>query len=89
MPPALGWATIGGVVVAYDVWALRKEQETLSACWRRLQLTPAGKVALPVVWLGLTWHLLAGGRPVLPDRHRQWYQRFHPVYRICELFTIR
>jgi hypothetical protein len=56
---AIGWAGIAAYVIAYDYWAIRTDNETLSgACWRSLS-HPYGKWVTLTIVTGLVKHLVA------------------------------
>ena len=75
-----GWAAIVGVVVAYDVWAIVSERQTLSSAFWQTQDSKYGPV-VAALWGGLSWHLIMGNRQVLPDRFHDLYLRVHPLHR--------
>lgn len=51
------WFAVAGVVVVYDVWALRTSRETLTCGWHRALAHPRRRWAVIVLWLWLTVHL--------------------------------
>jgi hypothetical protein len=52
-----GWAAVGAVVAAYDLWALRGGHETLSAAYAAASEHPVGRVALLAADAVLLAHL--------------------------------
>ena len=54
---AAGWAAVGAVVAAYDLWALRGGHETLSAAYAAASEHPVGRVALLAADAVLLAHL--------------------------------
>jgi len=78
--PVLGWAAVFGSVVVYDLWAIRKEKETLSSFYRRISRNRVGRIAVNSLWMALTWHLMLGHKKLLAEQHRQAYAKYHPVW---------
>jgi len=87
--PVLGWATVFGTVVAYDLWALSTDKETLSSFFRRSSRNKLGRILVHGSWLGLTWHLMFGEKKFLPPHVRDVYVKYHPAWIIVNNLRTR
>lgn len=88
-PAMWGWAAIGGIVVAYDVWALRTNHETMSRFFWRHRDDPVSRYVGVGAWMGLTWHLLLGDKVLLPPSVHNHYLRLHPLWAANEAIRRR
>ena len=75
-----------GVVVAYDSWALKTGNETLTGGFARIAEKRVGRIPVGITlvgsWLGLTWHLVHGRWRLLPEPWHLRYKRMHPLWRL-------
>ena len=62
----LGISAIGAVVLAYDVFAIRKQKETISSACRRIQKTKRHRALFLLAWAALGKHLLARQHVAIP-----------------------
>lgn len=79
------WGVLTGWVLGYDSWALRTGRTTMTQWFHQAKRDRRLGWLLYGVWLGLTWHLLAGDRRVLPEHHHNRYVRYHPLWVAHEL----
>jgi hypothetical protein len=53
----VGWAVLGSLVVAWDVWAVLTDHETLSGAYSRAMRSRAGRVATTAATAYMITHL--------------------------------
>jgi hypothetical protein len=60
----LGWAALGALVAAWDIWAALTGKETLSGAYRRSLGSPLGRAATTLGTTYLVLHLQGWPRPL-------------------------
>lgn len=53
-----GLASLFGVAILFDAWAIKRKRETISAACLRTQTTPFGAWSFRLFWAVLSVHLL-------------------------------
>lgn len=61
-PAVVGWTVVAATVAGYDAWALSNDRETLSGAFWRARRHHHGRFLAIGIWIGLTWHLMAGDK---------------------------
>lgn len=67
------WAGLACYVIAYDVWAIKTNRQTLSAAFYKAVANPSGRYGVILAWAYLSGHLFK----ILP-------RRYDPIYRLAE-----